>query len=184
MKVLNWLKGTAIALAAIGTVLPAPQLQAADGKSPLKVEVTEAKVLDITMSQEGAFAGRVIDFSGSAVADAEVVISQGNREIAKTTSDESGVFSVSGLKGGVYDVRSGNTAGQFRIWTATAAPESSKEQALVVLGKNGTRGAIGGMGGGTIILTAAVIASLIIAGVSLDRLNKLQEDVDKIPKSP
>ncbi len=184
MKMLNWLKGTAIALAALGTMLPATQLQAAEGKAPLKIVTTEATVLDITMSAEGVFAGRVVDHAGNPVADAEVVISQGKQSIAKITSDQSGVFSVSGLKGGVYDVRSGNTAGSFRIWTATAAPESSKEQALVILGKNGTRGALGGLGGGTLVLAAAVVASLIISAIAISKLNDLQDDVNKIPKSP
>lgn len=184
MKMLNWLKGTAIALAAIGTMLPAPQLQAAEGKAPLKIETTQASVLDISMSAEGIFAGRVIDHAGNVVPDAEVVISQGNRQVAKTVSDQSGAFSVSGLKGGVYNVRSGNTEGSFRIWTQSAAPESSKEQALVILGKNGTRGAIGGMGGGTLVLAAAVIASLIISAIAISKLNDLQDDVNHIPKSP
>lgn len=183
MTTWNWLKGAAITLAAIGTVIPAPQLQAAEGKASLKIETTEATVLDIAMS-EGVFAGRVVDHAGNPVAGAEVSLSQGKNQVATTKTDQSGSFAVNGLKGGVYEVRSGKTAGNFRIWTESAAPESAKEQALVILGENGTRGSIGGLGGGTLVLTAAVIASLIITGISLNRINDLQDDVNKIPKSP
>ncbi len=183
MTTWNWLKGAAITLAAIGTVVPAPQLQAAQGTAPLKIETTEATVLDIAMS-EGVFVGRVVDHAGHPVAGAEVSLSQGKAQVAKTVTDQTGAFAVNDLKGGVYEVRSGKTAGNFRIWTETTAPESAKEQALVILGENGTRGSIGGLGGGTLVLTAAVIASLIITGISLNRLNDLQDDVNKIPKSP
>ncbi len=184
MKMFNWLKGAAVTLAALGTMLPAPQLQAAEAKAPLKIERTNATVLDITMTAEGVFAGRVVDHTGTPVAGAEVVISQGNQHVAKAICDERGAFAVSGLRGGVYEVASGKTTGSFRIWTESAAPESAKEQALVILGQNGTRGAIGGMGGGAILLGAALVASVIISAVSLNRLNDLQEDVNQIPKSP
>lgn len=183
MKLTNWLKGAAIALAAVGTVIPAPQLQAAQGNAPVKVETTKTSVLDISMSQDGVFAGRVVDHAGSPAVRAEVVISQGKKEVAKTTTDASGVFTVSGLKGGVYDVSSGNTVGQYRVWTESAAPEASKEQALLILGENGARGQFGAAGGGIVIIAAAVIASVIISAITLDRVNNVQEDVDKIPKS-
>lgn len=184
MKTLNWLKGAAITLAALGMTIPALQLQAAQGNGPLKVETTEASVLDIVMSHEGVFAGRVIDHAGNPVSNAEVEISRGKTAVTKMMTDSSGRFAVHGLKGGVYDVRSGKTAGSFRIWTEAAAPESAKEQALVILGENGTRGSIGGLGGGTLVLTAAVIASVIISAIAINRINDLQEDVNNIPKSP
>lgn len=183
MTMFNWLKGAAVTLAALGTMLPAPQLQAAE-KAPLKIERTNAAVLDISMSAEGVFAGRVVDHAGSPAAGAEVIISQAGKTITKTTCDDRGAFAVSGLRGGVYEVASGKTSGSFRVWTDSAAPESAKEVALVILGENGTRGGTGGMGGGALVLGAAVIASVILSGVAIGKLNDLQDDVDNIPKSP
>jgi len=184
MKMFNWLKGAAVTLAALGTMLPAPQLQAAENKAPLKIERTNATVIDISMSTEGVFAGRVIDHTGTPVKGAEVVISQSGKEVAKLTSDERGAFAVSGLRSGVYEVASGKTSGSFRVWSESAAPAAAKEQALVILGENGTRGGMGGMGGGTILLGAAVVATVIISAIALGKINNLQDDVDNIPKSP
>jgi hypothetical protein len=141
-------------------------------------------VLDISMNAEGVFAGRVVDHTGTPVAGAEVVVSQAGKAVTKTVCDDRGAFAVTGLRGGVYEVASGKTSGNFRVWTESAAPESAKEVALVILGENGTRGGSGSFGGGTLILGAAVVASVILSGIALGKLNDLQDDVDKIPKSP
>lgn len=184
MKMFNWLKGAAVTLAALGTMLPAPQLDAAENKAPLKIERTNAAVLDVTMSAEGVFAGRVVDHTGTPSAGAAVVITQAGKEVAKTTCNERGAFAVSGLRSGVYEVASGKTSGSFRVWTEAAAPEVSKEQALLILGENGTRGGSGTFGGGTMLLGAAVVATVIVSAIALGKINDLQDDVNKIPKSP
>ncbi|HET6425848.1 MAG TPA: carboxypeptidase-like regulatory domain-containing protein [Planctomycetaceae bacterium] len=195
MKVTNLVKGAVVTLAALGMVMPQGQVEAATGLKGIKaVKTVEASVADISLAN-GALIGRVVDHTGAAMASKEVVVRQGKNEVAKVQTDKSGTFAVSNLKGGLYEVTAGTSTGTFRVWTESAAPSSAAEQALLIVGENGVRGGSGTFGGGgggfggimgdgTLVLTAAVIASVIISGIALGKINDLQDDVDNIPKSP
>lgn len=184
MKTLNLVQGAAVALATLGLMLPAPQVQAATGSQKMTVQTTEASVLDIGLQQNGTFAGRVVDHAGSATRNAEVVVRQGSKEVARTRTDDQGRFAVQGLRGGVYEISSGKTVGTYRVWQSEVAPPAAKEQALLVLGENGTRGQFGAMGGGMVLLSAAVIASVIISAITLDRVNDLDDNDDGVGSPP
>jgi len=175
MKQISLFKRAVIALAAIGMMMPAPQVQAATA-APAKVIQTDATVLDIGLKSDGVFAGRVVDHAGTPSAKTEVTIRQGQQVVAKTTTDAEGRFAVKGLKGGVYEVASGKTVGTYRVWNETVAPPAAKEQALLVLGENGTRGGFGAMDKGAVFLAAAVIATLIVSLITLDEVNNIDDD--------
>lgn len=186
MKLTNLVKGAVVTLAALGMVMPQGQVQAATGLKTIKaVKTVEVSAVDVAMSN-GSLVGRVVDHTGTAMASKEVVVRQGQNEISKVKTDSNGVFAVSNLKGGLYEVTAGTSTGTFRVWTESAAPQSAAEQAMLVVGESATRGnGFGGlMGDGTLILTAAVIATLIISGIALGKINNLQDDVNHIPKSP
>ncbi len=180
MKTLNFVQGAAVALASLGLMLPVPSVTAAPAQKT-QVQTTNASILDIGLQSEGAFAGRVVDHTGTPAKNAEVIVRQGTREISRTHTDDQGRFAVDGLRGGVYEVASGKTVGTYRVWQNDVAPPSAKEQALLILGENGTRGQFGAAGGGMVIIAAAVIASLIISAITLDRVNTID---DKLPTSP
>jgi hypothetical protein len=167
MKLNSLFQGAIVALAAVGMVLPAPQLHAAAAATTKVVQV-EASVFDIGLKSDGAFTGRVVDHTGAAAPKAEIVVRQGQQVVAKTSTDAEGRFAVDGLKGGVYEVASGKTVGTYRVWNETAAPPSAKEQALLVLGENGTRGQFGAASPGAILIAAVAIAALVISIVALD----------------
>lgn len=187
MKITNLVKGAVVTLAALGMVMPQGQVAAATGLQGIKsVKTVEASVIDVSLSN-GAMVGRVVDHTGAALASKEVVVRQGKNEISKVKTDSTGTFAVSNLKGGLYEVTAGTSTGTFRVWTESAAPSSAAEQALLVVGENGTRGGngFGGiMGNGQLVLTAGIIAAVIMSGIAIGKLNNLQDDVDDIPKSP
>ncbi len=186
MKLTNLVKGAVVTLAALGVLMPQGQVAAATGLKTIKaVKTVEASVADVALAN-GALVGRVVDHTGAALTSKEVVVRQGKHEVAKVMTDKSGTFAVSNLKGGLYEVTAGTSSGTFRVWTESAAPQSAGEQALLVVGESATRGNGFGalMGDGTLVLTAAVIASVIISGIAINKLNNLQDDVDQIPKSP
>lgn len=182
MKILNFVQGAAVALAGLGLMLPAPAVQAAS--QPLKIQQTDATILDIGLQANGEFSGRVVDHAGTPAKNASVVVRQGSKEVAQVKTDSEGQFKVAGLRGGVYEVASGQTVGSYRVWQSEVAPPAAKEQALLILGENGTRGQFGAMGGGVLLLTAAVIAAVIISAITLDRVNEVNDKVDKIPTTP
>src|SRR5438045_1938497 len=124
MNGIRFLKGAAVALATLGFVVPSPRLfadQQTANQQPAK-RAQKSQIPDITLASGGVFSGRVLDHSGTPLEGAEVVIKQGKTEVARTVTDQKGVFTAKNMKGGVYQVSSGNTDGVFRLWTEKAAP--------------------------------------------------------------
>ena len=72
----------------------------------------------------------------------------------------------------------------FRVWTEKTAPPSAKEHALLVMGDNGARGQFGAVDPTLVLLTAGVIAAVVLSAIAVSEINDLQESVDKIPLSP
>jgi hypothetical protein len=168
MQKFSLFRASIAALTTLGLMLSCPQVQAAPQTArPLVVQTTDAKILDIGLKTSGTFQGRVVDHTGTPVANAAVVIRQGEKTVAKVQTDAQGRFAVAGLKGGVYEVASGKTVGMYRVWQESAAPPAAKEQALLVLGQNGERGQFGSLGGGTLLLAAVVVAALIVGIIAL-----------------
>ncbi len=167
MTSLKFLRGAIVALAAVGVVFPQLQAVAAGPKAAAKVRTVAANtVLDVSLTKDGAFPGRVVDHTGAALEGAEVVIKQGKTEVARTITDKQGSFVAPNLKGGVYTISSGATEGTYRVWSEKTAPPSAKGQALLVLGQNGARGQAGLFDGNTgtiLVLLSVGILGVVIA---------------------
>ena len=152
-----------------------------------KVQKTAPVVTDIALSAGNTFTGQVVDAQGHGVDGAAVTVRQGNKDVAKTTTSKEGYFSVTGLKGGTYEVEAGQSKGMYRFWAANTAPPSAQNQALLVSDAKGVRGQVGGLGSVPPITFAALgtgIAGTTLGAVNLGKLNNIQNQVDKIPTSP
>lgn len=181
MHFLSLLRGAAVALAAVGMMIPNAPAMAA-GPSRAQVKTVDAKIFDIALSDGGTFKGRVVDHTGAAVEGAEVSVKQNNKEVAHSVTDKSGSFAVSNLKTGVYSVNSGATEGVYRVWSETSAPPSAKEQSLLVLGENGARGNFGAGDGALWLVGGIATAALIVGIIALSRHKSSTTIV--VPSSP
>ncbi len=195
MPVLKLVRGVAVVLATLGVVAPIPVVQAADSSQKASRTAVATIAADVSQSANGLFAGRVVDHTGSVVENADVVVRQGGKEVARSQTDKEGMFSVENLKPGTYQVNSGTTEGCFRVWSEKTAPPSARKNALIVLGHNGARGQYancdecppGGWCGWrsldpTIcLLTAGVIAAVVLSALTLSKVNSLE---NKLPNSP
>ena len=132
----------------------------------------------------GSFTGRVVDHTGKPLAKREVVVRQGEKEVGRAQTNEKGVFTVADVRPGNYTATAGNTTGTFRVWNDQTAPPSAKGHALLVMGENGARGQFGAVDPTLLLLTTAIIASVIISAITLDRVNQIDDKVDQIPTSP
>jgi hypothetical protein len=144
-KGLAFLRSATIALATVGIVFPQTQILA-EQKLPAKPvirTVAANTILDVSLSKDGKFSGRAVTQNGNPVEGASVVMTQGNKEVAKSVTDRNGQFRMSSLTAGVYQVKSGNTEGMYRVWSEKSAPPSAKPYGLMVLGENGARGQVG-----------------------------------------
>src|SRR5262249_18734878 len=132
------------------TASPAPKVQ------------KKSSLPDVVLTAGGTLSGRVVDHSGKALEGAKVTLRQDSNEMATTLTNKQGVYSFKGLKSGTYGISSGNTDGTFRVWSEKAAPPAAKEHALLVMGENGARGQFGCCDPCCIILTAGVIAAVVL----------------------
>lgn len=182
MNGMSFVKGAAVALATLGLAIPSPKLFAADQKPAAKsvTNVTQksapkSQIPDVSLAEGGVFAGRVVDHSGTPLEGAEVVVKQGKTVVTRTVTDKNGLFTAKNMKGGLYQVSSGNTDGVFRLWTEKTAPPVAKGHALLVMGENGARGQFGAVDPTIVALTAGVIAAVVLSAIALDKLNKIED---------
>ena len=191
---LKLIRDSAVVLAAAGIVLPIPTVRAAEPRPAKNRPAASRTVADVKFTSDGCFKGRVIDHEGEVGKKVDVVIRQGSKIISQTRTDDQGVFSVEDLKSGTYQVSSGSTEGNFRVWSDKTAPPSSRKFALLVTGTEGARGQFGAYDaiepeyGGypvfdptIVLMTAGVVAAVVLGAVNLSKINSLQNSVDNLP---
>lgn len=178
-------KGAAAGLATLGMMMPQGYLLADSAPvKPITKASTTNRIFDIALTEGGTFTGRVCDHSGKVVEGQKVVLKQNDKVVDTTITNKDGVYSFKNLKSGVYSPVTGNTEGLFRVWSEKTAPPSAKQHALLVLGENGARGQFGGIDPTLVLLTAGVIASAVLSGIAINKIDKLQDKVDALSVSP
>jgi len=101
----------------------------------------QARIPDVSLSQDGAFFGKVIDTQGRPITKAQILFSQANKTVAKVSSQQHGEFRVTGLRPGVYQVVvSPNQAVTVRVWNKQSAPPTARPELLVIVGDETVRG--------------------------------------------
>lgn len=182
MKSRSLIRAAAASLSAVGILCPQLPVLAQSGAPQTRVVAkADSKLAADVKMIEGAFAGRVVDHQGTAQANRDVVIKQGDKEVAKVKTDDKGVFRVKNLRPGTYTAAADNTVGSFRVWSEQTAPPSAKGHALLVLGQNGARGQFGAVDPTLVLLTAGVIATVIISAITLDKVNNIEDNQDATP---
>lgn len=177
----RFMKGAAVSLATLGLMVPqarvladAPQAKAV-GKADAKKQIP-----DVFLTEGGTMSGRVVDHTGAVMPGAKVTLKHNNKVVATAQTDKEGVYSFKNLKSGTYYPSSGNTEGVFRVWNKTIAPPSAKEHALLVMGENGARGQFGSADPTLVVLTAGVIAAVVLSAIALDKIDKVNDSVNNI----
>jgi Carboxypeptidase regulatory-like domain len=173
MNGFRFVKGAAVSLATLGMVFPQVTVLADGPATPVRKASQTAGAPDVALTSGATLSGRVVDHTGKAIEGAQVVVRQGKTEVAKTVTNKEGIYSFKNVKGGVYQVASGNTEGTFRVWAERTAPPAAKEHALLVMGENGARGQFGAVDPTLVLLTAGVIAAVVISAITLNKVNDL-----------
>lgn len=132
------LKLVSVGLTCIGVILPGSVLEGAQPAS--RTSRGMPLVSDLELGPKGSLRGFVVNVHGVPIARAPVVVRNADREVARTSTDLLGQFSVDGLRGGIYQVGTGRYARQFRTWVARTAPPRAKQIALIVVGGDVVRG--------------------------------------------
>jgi hypothetical protein len=140
MNRLKWIRNLTVVLATLVLATQNSELRAGDPKVPLSKPPRPN--VDISLTN-GILAGSIVNRSGDGLQGAEVIIKKGDVEIARTNTDGTGQFTVTGMKAGVYQVSAGHTDREFRVWSEKAAPPAAVGRALMMVGKTDGRGLSG-----------------------------------------
>jgi hypothetical protein len=150
MKMGRFVRGMMISLATLGVCLPELALAASPPTPPA--------VIDVAMADGGVLHGQVVDLQGRDATGLPVSVRAQNQEVLRTTTAKDGHFTVQGLRGGVYQVATGEGQGVYRLWTAKAAPPSAQKNAIVFTQAAGAAG-----GGLKMLLTNPIVIAGAVA---------------------
>jgi hypothetical protein len=148
MKRKGWFGNGLALLACLGILISGPALEAATAESgPSRLAAGPFTAApDVALDAEGTLHGQVVDVQGNPLGKTAVAVRHRDREVARTVSDESGRFRLSGLRGGLHEIVVGQSATVCRAWAPNTAPPSARPAALVVLGDQHVLGQCGPQG--------------------------------------
>ncbi|MDA0835060.1 MAG: carboxypeptidase-like regulatory domain-containing protein [Planctomycetota bacterium] len=141
-------------------------------------------IRDVALASGGTFNGQLLNAEGLALSGVEVAMYQGTEQVARTVTDTSGYFSVSNLRGGVYQVNAENTQEVYRLWSEEMAPPSAEQDVVIVSNPKVVRGQIGGVDIITATALGAAIAGVTLAAINRSELNDIEDKLDKALASP
>jgi hypothetical protein len=121
---------------------------------------------DIALSEGGALVGQVVDPQGAIKAGSPVSLYEGKTPVAISTTDKQGMFVFQGVRGGLYQVTSGDAHGIYRLWSPGTAPPSAKPGVLLVSGNETVRGQAAGASFASLAPIAAV-GGIVAAAVAI-----------------
>ncbi len=149
----------------LGLTLPGMTGAAEPGRSD-RSRRSHLVVRDVSLDASGALVGQLVDAQGRPLGGESVVVHQGRKQIVRTVTNGRGLFQVSNLRGGLYQISSTRGAGLFRVWQAGTAPKKATRLALIVQNHGVVRGQmLEGLGLGSIESTLALGTS--VAGVAV-----------------
>jgi hypothetical protein len=163
MKTVEILRGTVVALASIGMLLP--QLALGVETARPNPNALSTAVRDVALQEDGVLKGQVLDKQGAPLAGIPVVVARQGKQIAKTETAADGSFAVSGLNGGVYEIITARGNAVYRLWAPRTAPPAATAQALIVSGDTVVRGA---MGGSLVWILGGIVAAAIAIPLAMD----------------
>jgi hypothetical protein len=135
-----------LALVCIATfgLLASKAAQAADEHAPSQPvsppAPTEPTIVDVGLQASGALTGQVLGPDGRGAVGETVFVLRGPTVVATCQTNSSGGFAITGLGGGLYDVRCRQGGTLCRLWAPQTAPPSAKPTLMLTTGGPVVRG--------------------------------------------
>jgi hypothetical protein len=155
--------------------------QPAKSLDPLTASpVAAVPIADVALSADGMIRGRVLSANGKPIDGAQVVIRQGKDVLDKKITDKEGQFAFPGVRPGVYSIATVQGSGLYRVWPRNIAPPSARPQALLMTQEPVMRAQFGGSTLADWTTIGLGAAGLTVGIISLDKINDLEDDVNKL----
>jgi hypothetical protein len=191
-------KHGAVGLALLGTLVPRSAVLAETPPTAAPTAAASAAVVgvtDIELSADAGVTGRVVDQHGASLEGVLVSFRQNQQEVASAVTDAQGVFSVRGLRAGVYQALAANGVTVFRVWAHGTAPPAARRSALIVSNEAVVRGQdavwnshngvarLFNVGDGTFLLTLTIglaVTAIVLAADAWDDVEDLEDELDQL----
>ncbi len=111
------------------------------------------------MRQGGALIGQVVTPENSPVGGADVLLYGNGKQLSRSKTDRSGYFAFTGVRSGVYELKTAKCSAAYRVWNQGTAPPASQPSVLLVAGA----GPVRGQGGVGAFLTHPLVLAAIVA---------------------
>ncbi len=168
---------------------------------PAAQVVSSTRAVDVALSAEGSLSGSVVDSKGHSRGKTVVEVRRGRRLVARTLSDDKGLYTIANLPGGLYQVRVDGSETLIRAWAAGTAPRSAAGRLQVIANPPTIRaqaeeapptdagsssgGLFGGSGMSTGLTTVLIVGGVVGAIFIIDALDDDDDDDDdSAPASP
>ena len=173
MKRFQCFQYAAAAIASFGLVLPSAALAADADRAPAPASAAQTpSILDVRLGEEGTLTGQVLNGQGRRWRRPWSPCGAPVSTWPPPSPTLRGTFSVRGLQGGVYEIKSAGGSGFFRLWTANSSPPSAHQGVLIVAGEQVSRGQglrpqqLLGPATGTRAILGAVVGGGLVGGVA------------------
>jgi hypothetical protein len=163
MKLVVIIRGTVVALASIGMLLPQLALGVETAQPSSSVLSTEVR--DVALQEDGVLKGQVLDTQGAPLPGIPVVVARQGQPVATTKTAADGSFAVTGLRGGIYEIVTAQGSAVYRLWAPRTAPPAATASALIVSEDTVVRGAIGGF---SPWILGAIVAAAVAIPLAMD----------------
>ena len=177
MKRKHRLSRLLVALGTVGLLLP-PSMLAAEGpaarlpsQSVAAAHNVDQATLDVALQPGGVLRGQIVRPDGSPLGGVHLSVRRQDQQIVAGSTNAQGAFAFSGLRGGVYQLRLGNSLTTFRAWATDTAPASALPSLLLVRDETLVRGQTGPLPAltGNRLLIGAAIATAIVVPIAIIR---------------
>ncbi len=168
MKSNGLLSRILVGAAIVSTTISSSPVMAAGLTAPASQQAVQP-VADVSLAKGGIFRGHVVGLDGQPIAGSAVVLTQGDRRLAETVSDESGAFAFQGVTGGTYAVSAAESTAVYRLWADQTAPPKARNAALLVKDGEVVRGNLGNASG-------IVVTTLVVGGLTWGIIEILDDD--------
>ena len=138
MLICKRIRQSALLLAVAGLLIPTQCFaQSPVENQPTHLPATgepasiDVQPVDASLDPGDVLRGAVVDNAGTAAPFATVVLLRKQQIIAIGQTNEDGKFAISNVRGGVYQIASGDRVTLLRCWTDGTAPPAAKKATLL-----------------------------------------------------
>jgi hypothetical protein len=135
MKSLHGTRTLALMLALANWVIPIAQTSAAQPPGVNRTTPAQTSTLrarDVALDVGGQLRGRLVNRSAQPVPGVVVFAVQNGQQVAQSSTDRNGEFTLVGLRGGMVQIASQDAISICRAWAPGTAPPSATQNLLVI----------------------------------------------------